>query len=104
MIEHLDHRVHGENGESLSVLSVPPLRDLCVKLLAFPHRSRADLRALHTEFTESVPISMIEHLDHRGHGENGESLSVLSVPPLRGLCAKLFAFPPLSKEFMNNPG
>ena len=66
--------------------------------------AKGNCRAFHTEFTESVPISMIEHLDHRVHGENGESLSVLSVPQFCDLCAKLFAFPPLSKEFMNNPG
>jgi hypothetical protein len=40
MIELLDHRVHGENGGSLSAFSVPQLRDLCVKLLAFPHLSK----------------------------------------------------------------
>ena len=39
MIELPDHRVHGENGGTLSVFSVPQLRDLCVKLFASPHLS-----------------------------------------------------------------
>ncbi len=47
---------------------------------------------------------MIEPLDHRGHGENGGNLSAFFVPQLRDVCVKLFAFPHLSKKFMNNPG
>ena len=66
--------------------------------------AKGNCRAFHTEFTESVPISMIEHLDHRVRGENGGNLSASSVLQLCDLCVKLFAFPPLSKEFMNNPG
>jgi hypothetical protein len=47
---------------------------------------------------------MIELLDHRVHEEYGGSPSAFSVPQLCDLCVKLFAFPHLSKEFMNNPG
>ena len=47
---------------------------------------------------------MIDLLNHRVHGENGRNLSAFSVPWLRGLCVKLFAFPHLTRKLMNIPG
>lgn len=64
---------------------------------------RANSKAFYTELAEAFTAGIVAPSDHSVHGEVREEASVLSVPKLRGLCAKPLSFRPCSMRIMDNP-